>query len=73
MCLDHRILLHPQYFGPRLIDVVKKKLFTEVEGSCTGKLYTCDGAMFSAGLWMLLVVVIVKLQKFVDFVAGHAC
>ena len=36
MCLEHRILLHPQYFGPRLIDIVKKKLFTEVEGSCTG-------------------------------------
>ncbi|XP_063680954.1 DNA-directed RNA polymerase II subunit RPB7-like isoform X2 [Bolinopsis microptera] len=37
MCLEHRILLHPQYFGPRLIDIVKKKLFTEVEGSCTGE------------------------------------
>ena len=32
MSLEHRILLHPQYFGPRLIDIVKKKLFTEVEG-----------------------------------------
>ena len=35
--LDHEILLHPRYFGPNLVDVVKQKLFTEVEGTCTGK------------------------------------
>ncbi|XP_064385104.1 DNA-directed RNA polymerase II subunit RPB7 [Halichondria panicea] len=35
--LEHEILLHPRYFGPNLLDTVKKKLFTEVEGTCTGK------------------------------------
>lgn len=30
-------MLHPKYFGPNLLDTVKKKLFTEVEGTCTGK------------------------------------
>ena len=34
--LDHEILLHPRYFGPQLMDTVKQKLFTEVEGTCTG-------------------------------------
>ena len=38
ICLDHEILLHPRYFGPQLIDTVKQKLFTEVEGTCTGKI-----------------------------------
>ena len=37
IALDHEILLHPRYFGPNLLDTVKKKLFTEVEGTCTGK------------------------------------
>jgi len=35
--MEHEILLHPQYFGPKLLDTVKQKLFTEVEGTCTGK------------------------------------
>uniref|UniRef100_A0A8C1CPC7 RNA polymerase II subunit G n=1 Tax=Cyprinus carpio carpio TaxID=630221 RepID=A0A8C1CPC7_CYPCA len=36
--LEHEILLHPRYFGPNLLNTVKQKLFTEVEGTCTGKL-----------------------------------
>uniref|UniRef100_A0A8V0X667 Uncharacterized protein n=1 Tax=Gallus gallus TaxID=9031 RepID=A0A8V0X667_CHICK len=35
--LEHEILLHPRYFGPNLLSTVKQKLFTEVEGTCTGK------------------------------------
>lgn len=35
--LEHEILLHPRYFGPNLLNIVKQKLFTEVEGTCTGK------------------------------------
>eukprot|EP00091_Calanus_sinicus_P015613 TRINITY_DN34046_c0_g1_i1.p2 TRINITY_DN34046_c0_g1~~TRINITY_DN34046_c0_g1_i1.p2 ORF type:complete len:101 (-),score=20.80 TRINITY_DN34046_c0_g1_i1:300-602(-) len=35
--LDHEIMLYPRYFGPQLMDTVKQKLFTEVEGTCTGK------------------------------------
>ena len=35
--LEHEILLHPRYFGPSLLETVKQKLFTEVEGTCTGK------------------------------------
>lgn len=35
--LEHEIMLHPRYFGPQLMDTVKQKLFTEVEGTCTGK------------------------------------
>ncbi|EAT45321.1 AAEL003401-PA [Aedes aegypti] len=35
--LEHEILLHPRYFGPQLIETVKQKLYTEVEGTCTGK------------------------------------
>ena len=30
--LDHEIMLHPRYFGPALMDTVKQKLFSEVEG-----------------------------------------
>ena len=37
ICLDHEIMLHPRYFGPQLMETVKQKLFTEVEGTCTGK------------------------------------
>ncbi|KAG5334408.1 RPB7 polymerase, partial [Acromyrmex charruanus] len=36
-CREHEILLHPRYFGPQLLDTVKQKLYTEVEGTCTGK------------------------------------
>lgn len=35
--LEHEILLHPKYFGPQLMETVKQKLYTEVEGTCTGK------------------------------------
>nr|CDS33841.1 DNA directed rna polymerase II 19 kDa polypeptide [Hymenolepis microstoma] len=35
--LEHEILLHPKYFGPNLIQTVKAKLFSDVEGTCTGK------------------------------------
>ncbi|XP_013771978.1 DNA-directed RNA polymerase II subunit RPB7, partial [Limulus polyphemus] len=35
--LEHEILLHPRYFGPQLLETVKQKLFTEVEGTCSGK------------------------------------
>ncbi|GLH00707.1 Uncharacterized protein GBIM_07000 [Gryllus bimaculatus] len=35
--LEHEILLHPRYFGPQLLETVKQKLYTEVEGTCTGK------------------------------------
>lgn len=35
--LEHEILLHPRYFGPLLMDTVRQMLFTEVEGTCTGK------------------------------------
>jgi DNA-directed RNA polymerase subunit E'/Rpb7 len=35
--MEHEIMLHPRYFGPQLMDTVRQKLFTEVEGTCTGK------------------------------------
>lgn len=35
--LEHEILLHPKYFGPQLMETVRQKLYTEVEGTCTGK------------------------------------
>lgn len=35
--LEHEISLHPQYFGPKLLETIKQKLFNEVEGTCTGK------------------------------------
>lgn len=35
--LEHEVLLHPRYFGPQLMETVKQKLFSEVEGTCTGK------------------------------------
>lgn len=35
--LEHEIQLHPRYFGPNLLETVKKKLFKDVEGTCTGK------------------------------------
>jgi len=37
IALDHEVQLHPRYFGPQLMDTVKQKLFSEVEGTCTGK------------------------------------
>ncbi|CAL8095545.1 unnamed protein product [Calicophoron daubneyi] len=35
--LEHEILLHPKYFGPNLTETVKAKLFSDVEGTCSGK------------------------------------
>uniref|UniRef100_A0AC34F6F0 DNA-directed RNA polymerase II subunit RPB7 n=2 Tax=Panagrolaimus TaxID=55784 RepID=A0AC34F6F0_9BILA len=35
--LQHEVSLHPKYFGPNLMEVVKQRLFNEVEGTCTGK------------------------------------
>ncbi|OQV20217.1 DNA-directed RNA polymerase II subunit RPB7 [Hypsibius exemplaris] len=35
--LEHEVILHPQYFGPNLMDSVKQKLYSEVEGTCSGK------------------------------------
>lgn len=35
--LEHEILLHPKYFGPQLMETVKQKLYTEVEGTSSGK------------------------------------
>uniref|UniRef100_A0A2K5RRS3 DNA-directed RNA polymerase subunit n=1 Tax=Cebus imitator TaxID=2715852 RepID=A0A2K5RRS3_CEBIM len=35
--LEHEILLHPRYFGPNLLNTVKQKLVTEVEGTYTRK------------------------------------
>ena len=29
--------MHPRYFGPNLLDTVKQKLLSEVEGTCSGK------------------------------------
>jgi len=37
VALEHDIMLHPKYFGPGLLNTVKMKLFSEVEGTCTGK------------------------------------
>ncbi|VDN98591.1 unnamed protein product, partial [Rodentolepis nana] len=34
--LEREILLHPKYFGPNLIQTVKAKLFSDIEGTCTG-------------------------------------
>ena len=35
--LNHELSLHPRYFGDQLLDTVKRKLFCDVEGTCTGK------------------------------------
>ncbi|KAL7073705.1 hypothetical protein ACQ4LE_007095 [Meloidogyne hapla] len=37
LSLEHEIQLHPKYFGQSLMETVKQKLFSEVEGTCTGK------------------------------------
>lgn len=37
LSLEHEIQLHPKYFGQNLMETVKQKLFSEVEGTCTGK------------------------------------
>eukprot|EP01135_Chromosphaera_perkinsii_P005869 Nk52_evm2s370 gene=Nk52_evmTU2s370 len=35
--LNHEILLHPRYFGPRLSKILLQKLNSEIEGTCMGK------------------------------------
>lgn len=35
--LNHEVSLHPKFFGPNLMEIVKARLFNEVEGTCTGK------------------------------------
>lgn len=35
--LHHELSLHPRYFGDKLEETVKQKLFCDVEGTCTGK------------------------------------
>jgi len=35
--LKHELLIHPMYFGENLTDTIKQKLYSEVEGSCTGE------------------------------------
>ncbi|CAG9804582.1 unnamed protein product [Chironomus riparius] len=36
MSLAHQVLIHPCYFGPDLKEVIQKKVYSEVEGSCQG-------------------------------------
>ncbi|KAJ3219380.1 Cullin-2 [Dinochytrium kinnereticum] len=35
--LTHTILLHPQYFGARMNEFLVKRLYEEVEGTCSGR------------------------------------
>lgn len=37
LTLHHELCLHPRYFGEQLIETVKQKLFSDVEGTCSGK------------------------------------
>ncbi|KAG1897165.1 RNA polymerase Rpb7 [Suillus fuscotomentosus] len=34
--LTHTILLHPSYFGPRMLQFLESKLYSDVEGTCSG-------------------------------------
>ena len=34
--LTHTILLHPSYFGPRMAQYLESKLYSDVEGTCSG-------------------------------------
>ncbi|KAG8866946.1 DNA-directed RNA polymerase II subunit [Tulasnella sp. 331] len=34
--LTHRILLHPSYFGPHMEQFLENKLYSDVEGTCSG-------------------------------------
>ncbi|XP_070500185.1 DNA-directed RNA polymerase II subunit RPB7-like [Chironomus tepperi] len=36
MSLAHEVLIHPCYFGPDLRQIIEKKVYSEVEGSCQG-------------------------------------
>ncbi|KAF9465633.1 hypothetical protein BDZ94DRAFT_1253570 [Collybia nuda] len=35
--LTHTILLHPSYFGPRMLTFLESKLYADVEGTCSGQ------------------------------------
>lgn len=35
--LSHTILLHPSYFGPRMLQFLESKLYADVEGTCSGQ------------------------------------
>eukprot|EP01134_Creolimax_fragrantissima_P008335 CFRG8335T1 len=35
--LEHELVVHPQYFGPKLHKTIKLLLHEEVEGTCSGK------------------------------------
>ncbi|KAI9264455.1 RNA polymerase Rpb7 [Sporodiniella umbellata] len=35
--LSHTITLHPSYFGPNMQDKIREKLYTDVEGTCSGR------------------------------------
>lgn len=35
--LTHTILLHPSYFGPRMLQFLESKLYSDVEGKCSGQ------------------------------------
>ena len=35
--LTHTILLHPSYFGPRMLNYLESKLYLDVEGTCSGQ------------------------------------
>ena len=35
--LTHTILLHPSYFGPRMLEYLEQKLYSDVEGTCSGQ------------------------------------
>ena len=43
MQLEHKIQLHPSYFGPFLTDYLHKQLKVEVEGQCTGTIVSGRG------------------------------
>ncbi|KAF8919440.1 hypothetical protein BDZ89DRAFT_991085 [Hymenopellis radicata] len=34
--LSHTIMLHPSYFGPRMLNHLESKLYADVEGTCVG-------------------------------------
>lgn len=35
--LTHTILLHPSFFGPRMLQYLESKLYDDVEGTCSGQ------------------------------------
>ena len=37
--LERTITLHPSFFGPKVEDYLKNKLYEDVEGTCTGSYY----------------------------------